>query len=82
MVWCVDCAWSKAFTIYDSYQDMVKLMNKSDSSPAMVVNALDEMRIKHSASAAVIHKLMLIPPLPQSRSCLRRLRRMRRSALP
>ena len=28
MVWCVDCAWSKAFTIYDNYSDMVKLAHK------------------------------------------------------
>ena len=28
MVWCVDCAWSKAFTIYDSYRDMQKLAHR------------------------------------------------------
>ena len=28
MVWCVDCAWSKAFTIYDSWEAMMKLQHK------------------------------------------------------
>lgn len=28
MVWCNDCGWAKAFTIYDNYNDMVKLSHK------------------------------------------------------
>ena len=28
MVYCNDCGWAKAYTIYDSYSDMVKLHHK------------------------------------------------------
>ena len=28
MMWCVDCGWSKAITIYDDYADMRKLEHR------------------------------------------------------